>query len=34
MAVYDIIPHIKYTSGILNKIPPPFYSFSSEAEYI
>jgi hypothetical protein len=33
MAVYNIIPHIKYTSSILNKTPPLFYPFSSEAEY-
>ena len=32
-AVYNIIPHIKYTSGVLDKTPPLFYLFNSEAEY-
>ena len=33
-AVYDIIPRIKRTSSVLDKIPPPFYPFSSKVEYI
>ena len=28
------MPHIKYTSGILDKTPPPFYLFGSKAEYV
>jgi len=32
--VYNIIPHIKRTSSILDKIPPLFYPFSSKVEYI
>ena len=33
-AVCDITPRIKRTGSILDKTPPPFYLFSSKAEYI
>ena len=34
VVVYNIIPHIKRTGGVLDKTPPLFYPFGSEAEYI
>ena len=33
-AVCNIILHIKRTGSVLDKTPPPFYPFGSEAEYI
>ena len=32
-AVYNIIPRIERASSVLNKTPPLFYLFGSEAEY-
>jgi hypothetical protein len=34
MVVCDIIPRTKYTSSVLDKIPPLFYPFSSKIEYV
>jgi len=34
IAVYDIMPRIKRTGNILDKIPPPFYLFGNKVEYI
>ena len=31
--IYNIMPHIKHTGGVLDKIPPLFYPFGSKAEY-
>ena len=33
-AVCDIMPRTKRTGSVLDKTPPSFYLFSSEAEYI
>ena len=32
-AVYNIMPCTKHTGSTLDKAPPPFYPFSSKAEY-
>ena len=33
VAVCDIMPHIEYTGSVPDETPPPFYPFSSKAEY-